>query len=345
MLRALFALLNDVLASRQRLVLENLALRQQLAAFKAAGLRPRVHLRDRLFWVLLRRLWRGWRSVLVFVGPDTVVRWHRAGFRAYWARLSRRRRLAGRPPVDVGIRALIRRMAADNPTWGAPRIHGELLMLGMDVSERTVSRLMPRRPTGGSTIARWMAFLRNHSNDIAAMDFFTVPTVTFRVLYVLFVIHHGARRIRHFAVTQHPTAAWVCQQLREAFPYDAAPRHLVFDRDSTFSAQVVQTMRHMGTSPARTAYRSPWQNGVAERWVGSVRRELLQHVIVFGEPQLYRLLRQYIAYYHDDRSHLGLAKQTPGARPVQPRPFTTAPVVALPRIGGLHHRYEWHAAA
>jgi putative transposase len=172
-----------------------------------------------------------------------------------------------------------------------------------------------------------------------------VPTVTLRILYVWFVIEHGRRRIVHFHVTDHPDAAWVVQQLCEAFPFDATPRHLVFDRDSTFSADVVSTVKSLGTKPTRTAPRSPWQNGVAERWIGSVRRELLDHIVVFNERHLLRLLRDYVAYYHDDRTHLGLAKATPANRPSQTRPVGDAGVVALPRLGGLHHRYEWRAAA
>jgi transposase InsO family protein len=177
------------------------------------------------------------------------------------------------------------------------------------------------------------------------MDFFTVPTVSLRVLYVLFVIDHGRRRIVHFNVTSNPTSAWVIQQLREAFPYDTAPKHLIFDRDKIFSPAVVRFVRAMGTKPSRTAYRCPWQNPVAERWIGSCRRELLEHVVVFGERHLVRLIRSYLEYYHGDRSHLGLGKDAPNRRAVTQRPSTTAKVVALPRVGGLHHRYEWRVAA
>jgi putative transposase len=251
----------------------------------------------------------------------------------------------GRPRIDPDIRDLIRRMVADNPTWGAPRIHGELVMLGFDVSERTVSRYMPRRRPRPDAVQRWLMFLRNHRDVIAAMDFFVVPTVTFRIWYVWFVIGHGRRRILHFELTDHPAAAWVVQRLREAFPVDAAPRHLIFDRDSIFSGQVVSTVKSFGIKPSRTAWKSPWKNGVAERWVGSVRRELLDHVVVLGEHHLRRLLRDYVAYYHDERTHLGLGKATPAGRPVEHRPDGEANVVARPRIGGLHHRYEWRAAA
>jgi transposase InsO family protein len=218
-------------------------------------------------------------------------------------------------------------------------------MLGFDVSERTVSRLMPRRAPKSESAQCWMTFLRNHRDAIAAMDFFVVRTLTFRVLYIWFAIQHGRRRIVHCHVTDHPDAAWVAQQLREAFPFDTAPRHLVFDRDGTFSAQVVSMVRSLGAKPTRTAPRSPWQNDVAERWIGSVRRELLDHVVVFSDRHLLRLLREYVAYHHDDRTHFGLAKATPTGRLRQARPLGDAKVIALPRLGGLHHRYEWRGPA
>jgi hypothetical protein len=332
------------LRSRRDLLLENLALRQQLSAFKARGKRPRIGPADRAFWVLLRRLWARWAHTLVIVKPDTVVRWHRAGFRLYWRWISRRRRRAGRRPVSTEIRELIRRMASENG-WGAPRIHGELLMLGLDVSERTVSRYLQRLGRRPEARQSWLTFLHNHREAIAAMDLFVVFTVKFRLLYVLFVIRHGRRQIVHFNVTEHPTAAWVIQQLREAFPYDSAPRHLIFDRDSIFSVEVVRAIKAIGVSPARTAYRSPWQNGTAERWVGCCRQELLDHVVVLNEAHLRRLLREYVAYHHDDRTHCGLGKQTPTPREIQRRASAGARLTALPRVGGLHHRYQWRDAA
>ena len=190
-----------------------------------------------------------------------------------------------------------------------------------------------------------MTFLRNHKDAIAAMDFFTVPTIRFRVLFCFFVIEHARRRVLHFNATFNPTSAWVAQQLREAFPWDTAPRYLIFDRDSIFSAKVVAVVKAMGSKPCRTSYRSPWQNPVGERWIGGARRELFDHVIVFGEKHAVRLARRYISYFHEDRTHLGLDKDTPNRRTVTPRPSATANVVALPRVGGLHHRYGWREAA
>ena len=192
---------------------------------------------------------------------------------------------------------------------------------------------------------RWVAFLRNHKDDIAAMDLFTVPTASLRRLYGFFVIERRRRHLLHFNATYHPTSAWVIQQLREAFPYDTAPRYLVFDRDAIFSAAVVEFIKATGTKPLRISYRTAWQNGTAERWIGNRRRELLEHVVVLGERHLIRLVRSYISYYHEDCCHLGLNKDTPNERPVTPRPSPAARVVALPRVGGLHHRYEWLEAA
>jgi hypothetical protein len=346
MLRLLVALLptlRSAMRSRRDLVVENLALRQQLVTL--VGRRhPDIRPADRVFWILLRRLWSGWAESLAIVRPDTVVRWHRAGFRIYWNWLSRRGKRSGRPPLSSEVRALIRRMATEN-SWGAPRVHGELLCLGFDVSERSVSRYLhtlPRTPRANPT---WTAFLRNHRDGIAAMDFFSVPTAMFRVLHVFLVVHHGRRDVVRCAVTTSPTAAWVAQQLREAFPFDSAPRFMIFDRDAIFSTGVTETLRSMRVEPTRTSHRSPWQNGVAERLVGTVRQELLDHVIVLNEPHLHRLLESFIAYYHQDRTHLGLSKDSPRGRSVECRPNPVATVVSLPRIGGLHHRYAWRTAA
>ena len=338
----LFAALRAALYSRTDLVFENLALRQQLAVLAHSGRRGRVTGADRLFWVALRRVWTRWSDVLVFVKPETVIQWHRAGFRKYWTWLARRQR-TGPPSINAGLRELILRMAAENPTWGAPRIHGELRMLGIAVSERTVSRYLPRQRPSPGALERWTQFLRNHRDVIAAMDFFTVPTATFRILHVWFAIDHARRRILHFDVTDRPAAAWVVQQLREAFPHDSAIRHLIFDRDTIFCGRVVSTAEAVGLRPTRTSYRSPWQNGVAERWVGNGRRELLDHAVVFNERHLRRLLADYVAYYHDDRTHYALEKQTPGGRlPSASRGLHTA-IVARQRLGGLHHRYDWAA--
>jgi len=331
---------------RHKLALEAVALRQQLGVFKRKQPRPRLERLDRLFWIVLRRVWPGWIEALIIVKPETVVSWHRAGFRLFW-RVRSRSRQPGRPVIGAEIRQLIRRMKTENPTWGAPRIHGELLHLGFDISEPTVSRYLKRlgRNCDENKAKRWLAFLNNHREVIAAFDFFTVPTMTFHVLYCFFVIEHSRRRILHFNATAHPTSDWIVQQLREALPLPCRCRYILFDRDAKFGSDVWEFLKASGIKPIRTSVRSPWQNGIAERWIGSVRREVLDHVIPLNEQHLRRLGRDYLAYYHDDRTHIGLEKTTPANRPVEPRPTGTKGIVALPRIGGLHHRYSWSAAA
>jgi len=246
----------------------------------------------------------------------------------------------GRKRISPEMRQLIFRMVAENPTWGTPRIHGELIMLGFEVSERTVLRWMRRAPRCPEPAKRWAASLSNHREAIAAMDFFTVPTLTFGVLYCFFVIAHDRRRILHWQVTRHPRSTWVMQQLREAFPYDSSPKYLIFDRAANFNIEVVDTIQTLGIEPKRTSFRSPWQNGVAERWVGNCRRDLLDHVIVLNERHLRRLMKEYVRYYHDDRTHLALSKGTPGGRDAEKNPVAGQKVVAIPRRGGLHHRYN-----
>ena len=331
---------------RHRLGLEVATLRRQLVVFKRKQPRPHLCDLDRAFWVALRRLWPGWANALIIVKPDTVVSWHRAAFRLFWRWRSQPKRL-GRPSVSVEIQRLIQRMKSENPSWGAPRIHGELLQLGFEVSEPTVSRYLQRlkRRPDKSKVQRWLTFLQNHREVIAAFDFFTVPTLSFRVLYCFFVIEHHRRRILHFNVTAHPTSDWILQQLREALPLPCPYRYAVFDRDHKFGNEVHSFLKASGIKTVRTSIRSPWQNGVAERWVGSIRREMLDHVIPLDERHLIRLSLEYVRYYHADRTHIGLNKETPAARPTEPRPDVVRAPRAEERIGGLHHRYTWTAAA
>ena len=323
--------------SRGNLVLENLVLRQQLAVLKRRRPRPRLALVDKLFWVTVSRFWSGWKEAPIVVRPETVVRWHRAGFRMYWRLISRVRIQVGRRQTSKEVRELIFRMVVENPTWGAPRIHGEFLMLGFDVSERTISRWMKRAPREPEPAKRWLTFLRNHREAIAAMDFFTVPTIRFGVLYCFFVISHDRRRILHFNVTSHPTSLWTVQQLREAFPFGSAPRFLIFDRDGKYGLEVPAAVRALKISPVRTSFESPWQNGIAERWVESCRRDLLDHVIAVNERHLKRLLSEYARYYDEDRTHLGLGKGTPNHRI---RSTGSGRILSHDRLGGLHHRYN-----
>lgn len=339
LLRLLIGLMRRLFSSRRDLLLENMALRQQLVVFKRRDSRPKVGWPDKLFWVIARRLWSEWKQALVIVTPETVVRWHRAGFRLYWSWLSRHRKVFGRKRISKKLRELIFLMVAENPTWGSPRIHGELLKLGFDLSERTVSRWIRRAPKNPEPARRWQAFLQNHREAIAAMDFFTVPTFTFGVLYCFFVIAHDRRRILHCNVTRHPTGLWITQQLREAFPYDSRHKYLILDRDSKFGEAVSDAVDCIGLKAVRTSFRSPWQNGVAERWVASCRRDLLDHVIPLNERHLKRLLLEYVRYYHNDRTHLGLEKDTPHRR-LSAKSARHSKVVSFPRLGGLHHRYD-----
>jgi hypothetical protein len=257
------------------LALENLALRQQLAVWKARQPRPRLTAMDRIFWVVLSRLWKSWRNSLHVVRPETVVGWHRQGFRRYWAWKSRRRR--GRPAIRTELRDLIRRISRANPLWGAPRIHGELLKLGLTVSQATVSKYMlrPRRPPAQA----WRTFWTNHAKDLIALDFFTVPTATFRVLFVLVVLSHDRRRLVHLNVTEHPTADWTGRQLIEACGLEEAPRHLIRDRDQVYGERFSRQAKTLDIREAVIAPRSPWQNAYAERVIESIRRECLDHVV------------------------------------------------------------------
>ena len=335
----LLRLLPFLVGGHRQLALENFALRQQLAVYKRLAPRPRLRTIDRLLWVGLARVWAGWRQALVIVSPDTVLRWQRRRFREHWTRLSGRPRV-GRPPINAEITALIRNMTAMNPLWGAPRIHGELRKLGIEVAERTVSRLMPKRRAPPSQT--WRTFLANHVRDLVSLDFFTVPTAGLRVLFVFLVLAHHRRRVVHFNVTEHPTAHWTAQQIVDAFPNDTAPSYLLRDRDAVYGDAFRQRVKGMGIGEVLTAPSSPWQNPFVERLIGSVRRECLDHVLVLSEPHLRRILTAYFAYHHRARTHLSLDKVAPDVRPVD-RP-EAGRVVALPEVGGLHHRDVRHAA-
>ena len=301
--------------------------------------RPRLRPGDRLFWAWLSRLWPGWRHALVIVKPDTVLRWHRRGFRLYW-RWKSRSRGPGRPRIPRAVQALIRQMCHANPTWGAPRIHGELLKLGIQIAEATVGKYMVRRrPPPSQT---WRTFLTNHVRQLVAVDFFVVPTLTFRVLFVFVVLAHDRRQILHVNVTGHPTAAWTAQQLRNAFPWDTAPRFLLRDRDGIYGEECRACLDAMEIDEVLTAARSPWQNPYVERLIGSMRRECIDHVLVLNERSLQRVLRSYIDYYQHWRTHLALGKDPPVRRAVEPAAL--GEVIARPHVGGLHHSYHRHAA-
>jgi len=340
----LLTCLSAFFRSRYNLGLEILALRQQLGVLKRRHPRPRLRIQDRIFWILLRRLLPAWSNILVIVKPETVVAWHRAGFRLFW-RIRSCAKNKGRPKPHAELRRLIQQMPSENPTWGAPRIHGELLKLGFDSSECTVSRYLRHLSPPKQARKLWAAFLRNHHQVITAMDFFTVPTLTFRILYCFFVIEHDRRKILHFNVTENPTGSWISQQLREAFREPCPYRYVILDRDAKFGKEVTDLLTASGVKPTRTSFACPWQNGIAERWIGSCRNELLDYVIVLNEIHLRRLIRDYISYYHADRIHDSLGKDAPAMRPVSPRLHRSGTLVSFPRVGGLHHRYDWQQEA
>jgi putative transposase len=319
-------------------VLENLALRQQISIYKRKQKRPRLVAGDRWFWIGLATVWKDWRQVLLMVHPDTVVRWQRERFRQYWTHLSKTPGRAGRPSISWEIRELIQTMALANSTWRAPRIHGELQKLGIVISERTVSRVLRtiQRPPSQT----WRTFLRNHIGEVVAIDFFTIPTIRLRVLFVFLVMEHKRRRVLHFGVTEHPTAEWTAQQVVEAFSDRDAKHYLIRDRDSIYGSEFRRRVRSLGMREVVTAPRRPWQNAFAERLIGSIRRECLDHVVVLSQRHLRHLLKRYFAYYHRSRTHLALAKDAPDRRLVMRR----GEIVAIPEVGGLHHRYERRVA-
>jgi transposase InsO family protein len=335
----MIALLGFVLAvlaapfkSKSRLEAENAALRHQLIVLrrKVQG-RVRLTNNDRWFFIQLYRWFPSILKVLTIVQPETLVRWHRAGFRRYWRWKSRPR--GGRPQIETDLRALIRQMSMENPLWGAPRIHGELLKLGFEVAQSSVAKYMVKR--GGPPSQGWRTFLRNHAPDIAAMDLFIVPTIGFDLLYAFIIVRLDRRDLVWINVTTNLTAEWIAGQLTEAFPWDEAPRYLIRDRDRIYGAVVMRRMRAMGIRDKPTAPASPWQNGFAERLIGSIRRECVDHFVVLGEAHLRRILRAYAGYYNNIRTHRSLAKDAPVSRPVQ----RTGIINSRPILGELHHHY------
>jgi len=318
--------------SKIRLEAENAVLRHQLIIMRRK-VRGRVRLtnNDRWFLVRLYQWLPSILQVLTIVQPETLVRWHRAGFRCYWRWKSGSR--GGRPQIETDLRALIRQMSMENPLWGAPRIHGELLKLGFDVVQSSVAKYMIKRR--GPPSQGWRTFLRNHAPDIAAMDLFVVPTIGFDLLYAIVIVRLGRRNLFWINVTTNPTAEWIAGQLTEAFPWDEAPRYVIRDRDRIYGAIVKCRLRAMGIWDKPTAPASPWQNGFAERLIGSIRRECVDHFIVFGEAHLRRILRSYARYYNDVRTHRSLNKDAPVSRPIQ----LTGIINSRPILGGLHHHY------
>src|SRR5712671_2592279 len=326
------AVLASPFKSKLRLEAENAVLRHQLNVLRRR-LRGRVRLTnsDRWFFIQLYRWFPAILKVLTIIRPETLVRWHRAGFRCYWRWKSRPR--GGRPQIEADLRVLIRRMSIENPLWGAPRIHGELLKLGFEVAQSSVAKYMVKRC--GPPSQGWSTFLRNHAPDIAAMDLFIVPTIGFDLLYGLVIGRVARRDLVWINVTPHPTAEWVARQITEAFPWNEAPRHLIRDRDQVYGAAATRRLRAMGIRDKPIAPGSPWQNAFAERLIGSIRRECVDHIVVLGEMHLRRVLKSYARYYNETRTHRSLDKDAPISRPVQ----RDGSIMSYALLGGLHHHY------
>jgi transposase InsO family protein len=328
----LWAALTGLFRSRARLEVEILVLRQQINVLrrKPGKRNPFSHF-DRLVFIGLYRLVPGILDALAIVRPETVIGWHRAGFKSFWRWKSRRR--GGRRKVPPEIRRLIRNMSLANPLWGAPRIHVELLKLGIDVGQTSVAKYMARDRRGPSQ--GWRTFLQNHANGIASMDLFVVPTLSFRPLYGILVLRHQRRRLLWLGVTANPTAEWIAQQVTEACGWEAVPAYMVRDRDGAYGAAYTHRVRAMAIRDRSTAPRLPWQNAYAERLIGSIRREVLDHVVVFGKRYFRHLLQSYASYYNEARTHLSLNKDAPIPRAAQ----TIGRIVVKPHLGGLHHEY------
>jgi len=328
----LLTLFASPLKSKSHLEAENAALRYQLIVLRRkVGGRVRLTNGDRLFFIQLYRWFPSVLKVITVIRPETLVRWHRAGFRRYWCWKSRP--FGGRPQISAELRALIRRMSIENPLWGAPRIHGELLKLGFEVAQSSVAKYMVKR--GGPPGQGWRTFLRNHAPDIAAMDLFVVPTIGFSLLYAFVIVRLDRRDLVWTNVTTNPTAEWIARQLTEAFPWSTAPRYLVRDRDRIYGSIVPRRLRAMGIRDKPIAPASPWQNGFAERLIGSIRRECVDHIVVLGEAHLRRILESYACYYNDIRTHRSLDKDAPAFRPIQ----RIGNIASHAILGGLHHHY------
>jgi transposase InsO family protein len=318
--------------STSQLEAENAALRHQVVMLRRiVHRRVRLTNSDRIFFIQLYRWFPSVLKVIAVIRPETLVRWHRAGFRRYWRWKSRS--FGGRPRVDAELRALIRRMSVENPLWGAPRIHGELLKLGFEVAQSSVAKYMVERH--GPPSQGWRTFLRNHAPDIAAMDLFIVPTIGFNLLYAFVVVRLNRRELVWINVTQNPTAEWIARQITEAFPWNESPRYLIRDRDRIYGEVALRRIRAMGIRDKPIAPASPWQNGFTERLIGSIRRECLDHLVILGEAHLRRILRNYASYYNKIRTHRSLDKDAPAFRSVQ----RVGTITSYTILGGLHHHY------
>jgi hypothetical protein len=320
--------------SEQNLILENLMLRQQLNIYKRKNKKPKLENIDRIILVWISKIFSKWKSALVIVKPATVIGWHKKGFKLYWRRKSRR---VGRPNINWELIKLIRRMQKENLTWSAQRIQGELEKLGFSVCDNTVAKYMSKSKTDLEKIQRWFTFLRNHAKYTVGIDFLVVRTIFFKAMYVFIAISHNRRKILHFAVTSKPHSQWAIQQLRETFSFDETTKYVIRDNDKIFSEDFKHYIKKLGMEDTPTAPRSPWQNPICERAIGTLRRECLDHMIILNEKHLYNILHEYIFdYYNISRTHMSLEKDSPEHRPIQ----KDGKIVSKPILGGLHHIYS-----
>lgn len=341
------SIFNLLLRNKKEVAFENLILRQQLGMYLVKKQKPDISDIDRSMLVAIMRVFSKWRNSLIAVKPETLISWQRKRFRTYWRKISKRN-CQGRRRISREIIDLIKLMSVENG-WGASRIYSELLKLGFtedNLSQSTVARYLKKlrlNNPDGRKAQLWKTFLHNHKNEILAMDFFTVPTVTFKIQYVFFIIHHGTRKIIHANVTEHPSTQWVIQQLREVFDFEHGFKYLIHDRDSIFSGMKT-VLPGFGVQSLRTSFKSPWQNGIAERFVLTAKTELIYNVIIFNQRHLQRLMKEYVDYYNNDRCHLAIGRDSPNGRKIQKKP-DKGKVESIPKLGGLVHRYEWKKAA
>jgi len=334
LVKHIFELFRLLFRKKQDIIFENLALKQRLTVQQRSIKKPKIKNTDRIFWVWLSRFWNNWKSSLITVKPPTVISWHKKGFKLYWEWKSRR---VGRPIIDWKLIKLIRKLQKENPTWSAQRIQGELVKLGLDVCDNTVAKYMRKPKTGPQKRQRWLTFLQNHAKHIVAIDFLVVRTLCFKAIYVFVAISHDRRKILHFGVSSKPHSQWAIQQLRETFAFDEAIKYVIRDNDKIFSEDFKLHIKRFGLKDKPTTFRSPWQNGLCERVIGTLRRECLDHMIILNERHLYEVLDEYINnYYNVSRTHMSLDKDSPIHRPAQ----ANGKITSKPILGGLHHVYS-----
>ena len=319
--------------SKQTLILENIALRQQIIILQRSVKRPKFNNNDRLFWIWLSSIWDNWKSVILIAKPETIVGWHRKGFKAYWKWKSRR---AGRPTIDWELIKLIRKLQKENHLWSAQRIQGELTKLGYSVCENTVAKYMQKPKPTPDQRQNWKTFLKNHAKHIVAIDFLVVRTLCFKAIYVYIALSHDRRKILHVGVSSKPHSQWAIQQLRETFAFDETTRYVIRDNDKIYSDDCKHVIGSFGLEDKPTAKHSPWQNGYCERVVGTLRRECLDHMIILNEKHLRSVLNEFVEYYNNSRTHMSLNKDSPVGRPIK----TEGKIFKKPILGGLHHVYN-----